>query len=68
MHMFTVFALKIQNRDLSGGIKGYLNPIFSHFGILYEFYLLFQFSVLESWYIWFAINVEYLSEYEYSCP
>ena len=61
---------KIQNQGLSGGIRGCVNPILSHFCLFSEILCLFlQFSTLESCYIWFTISLEYPSAYVYSgCP
>ena len=50
---------KFQNRGLSGGIRGYVNPILSHFCLFSEILcLFFQFFTLESCYIWFEISLE----------
>ena len=62
------FPGKIQNRGLSGGIRGYVNLILSQFCLFFEILCLFlQFSTLESCYIWFTITLEYSSAYVYSC-
>ena len=52
----------------SGGFRGSINPISSHFCLFSAiFYLFLQFSALESCYIWFTISLEYPSAYVYSC-
>ena len=61
------FTGKIQNQGLSGGFRGYINPILSHFCLFSEIFVFFQFSTLESCYIWFTISLEYSSAYVYSC-
>ena len=59
---------KFQNRGLSGGIRGYVNPILSHFCLFSEILCLFlQFFTLESCYIWILSSFEYPSAYAYSC-
>ena len=58
---------KIQNWGQSGGIRGMLNPILSHFCLFFEILCLFlQFSTLESCYIWFVTSLDYPSAYVYS--
>ena len=61
---------KIQNQGLSGGFRGSINPILSHFYLFSVIFCLFlQFPTLESCYIWFTISLEYPSAYVYSgCP
>ena len=59
---------KIQNQGLSGGIRGYKNPILSLFRLFFEIFCLFlQFSTFESCYIWFTVSLKYLPAYVYSC-
>ena len=59
---------KIQNWGLSEGIRGYVNPILSHFCIFSENFCLFlQFYTLKSCYIQFVTSLEYPSAYVYSC-
>ena len=51
------FPGKIQNQGLSGGIRGCINPILSHFSLFSVIFCLFlQFSTLELCYIWFRIS------------
>ena len=53
--MSTVFALGNSN---SWSVRGYVNPILSHFCLFSEILCLFlQFSALESCYIWHVIFV-----------
>ena len=57
---------KIQNQGLSGGFRGYVNPILSHSCLFSVTFCLFlQFSTLESCYIWFTISLGYLNAYLY---
>ena len=65
--MSTVFALGNSN---SWSVRGYVNPILSHFCLFSEILCLFlQFSALESCYIWLVTSLEYPSAYFYSfCP
>ena len=67
--MITVVSLgKFKIRVCQGGIRGYVNLILSYFCLFSEIFCLFlQFSTLESCYVWFAISLEYLSAYVYSC-
>ena len=59
---------KIQNRGLSGGIRGYVNLILSYFCLFSEiFYLFLQFSTLELCFIWLLTSLKYPSAYVYSC-
>ena len=61
---------KIQKQPLLGGIRGYVNPILSHFCLFSVIFCLFlQFSTLESCYIWFTISLRYPNAYLYCfCP
>ena len=53
---------------LSGGIRGYKNPILSHFCLFFEIFCLFlPFTTLKSCYIWFANSLEYPSAFVFSC-
>ena len=69
-YFYSFCPRKIQNRGLSGGIRGYVNLILSHFCLFLEILCLFlKFSTLKSCYIWFAPSLEYRSAYVYSfCP
>ena len=59
---------KILIQGLSGGFRGSINPILSHFCLFSAIFCLFlQFSTLESCYISFTISLEYLSAYVHSC-
>ena len=59
---------KILIQGLSGGFRGSINPILSHFCLFSAIFCLFlQFSTLESCYIWFTISLEYPSAYVHSC-
>ena len=58
---------KILIQGLSGGFRGSINPILSHFSLFSVIFCLFlQFSTLESCYIWFPISLEYASAYVYN--
>ena len=69
MHFFTVVALG-KNQGLSGGFRGYVNPILSQFCLFSVIFCLFlQFSTLESCFIWFTISLRYPNAYLYCfCP
>jgi len=59
---------KIQNQGLSGGIRGYVNPILSHFCPFFSLFCLFlPFSTLELFYNLFITSLVYLSAYINSC-
>ena len=67
-YVYRCYPGKIQNHGLSGGIRGYKNPILSHFCLFFEIFCLFlQFSTFESCYIWFTVSSKYLPAYVYSC-
>ena len=70
VYVYSCCTGKIQNRGLSGGIRGYVNLILSQFCLFFEILCLFlKFSTLKSCYIWFAPSLEYRSAYVYSfCP
>ena len=57
----------VQNQGLSGGIRGCVNPILSHFCLFSVIFCIFlKCSTLESCYIWFTISSEYPSAFIYS--
>ena len=59
---------KILIQGLSGGFRGSINPILSHFCLFSAIFCLFlQFSTLESCCIWFRISLGYPSAYVHSC-
>ena len=67
-YVYSCCPVKIQNQGLSGGIRGYVNLISSHFCLFYEIFCLFlQFSTLELCYIWLLTSLKYPSAYVYSC-
>ena len=67
-YLYCFYPRKIQNWGLSGGIRGYFNPILRHFCLFSDFFcLLLQFSTLESCYILFTISLEYPSAFVHSC-
>ena len=67
-HVYSCSPGKIQNQGLSGGIRGCVNPILSHFCLFSEIFCLFlQFFSLESCCIWFTISLQYPSAHVYSC-
>ena len=66
-HVYSCSPGKIQNQGLSGGFRGYVNPILSHFCLFSEIFCLFlQFSSMQSCNIWFTVSLEYPSAYFYS--
>ena len=69
-YLYCFCPRKIQNGSLLGVIRGYVNPIFSHFCLFLGILCLFlQFSTLELCYIWLVPSLEYLCAYVYSwCP
>ena len=63
--MCTVFAWE---NSKSGSVRGYVNPIFSHFCLFFEILCLFlKFSTFESCYIQFVPSLEYPSADDYCC-
>ena len=70
VYLYCFCPRKIQNWGLSGGIRGYLNPILSHFCLFSDFFcLLLQFSTLELCYIWLVTSLPYIRIYVYcGCP
>ena len=63
--MCTVFAWE---NSKSGSVRGYVNPIFSHFCLFFQILCLFlKFSTFESCYIQFVPSLEYPSADDYCC-
>ena len=67
-YVYSCCPVKIQNQGLSGGFRGYVNPILSHFCLFSVVFCLFlQFPTLESCYMWFTVSLEYPSAYLIGC-